>query len=107
MDGVAHFPRVIWTLWLQGWSSAPEMPRACLESWRNRNPDWIVHALDERTLSNFIPRDRLEQILRTPRNEIEALSDRIRIELLSRYGGVWVDATTLCARPLDEWLPLT
>lgn len=106
MDGVAHFPRVIWTLWLQGWSSAPEMPRACLESWRNRNPDWIVHALDERTLSNFIPRDRLEQILRTPRNEIEALSDRIRIELLSRYGGVWVDATTLCARPLDEWLPL-
>ena len=83
------------------------MPRACLESWRNRNPDWIVHALDERTLSNFIPRDRLEQILRTPRNEIEALSDRIRIELLSRYGGVWVDATTLCARPLDEWLPLT
>jgi len=34
----------------------------------------------------------------------EALSDQIRLELLDRYGGVWADATTICARPLDEWL---
>ena len=34
----------------------------------------------------------------------EALSDLVRLELLHRYGGVWGDATTVCAKPLDGWL---
>jgi hypothetical protein len=34
----------------------------------------------------------------------QALSDVIRINLLAEYGGVWVDATTLCRAPLDDWL---
>ena len=29
----------------------------------------------------------------------------LRMELLARHGGVWVDATCFCVRPLDEWLP--
>ncbi|WP_457583568.1 capsular polysaccharide synthesis protein [Ensifer canadensis] len=29
----------------------------------------------------------------------------IRISFLWDYGGVWVDATTFCIKPLDEWLP--
>lgn len=37
--------------------------------------------------------------------EPEALSDIVRIALLARHGGVWADATVLCLRPLDEWLP--
>ncbi|MGH6952032.1 MAG: capsular polysaccharide synthesis protein, partial [Vitreimonas sp.] len=27
-------PRIVWTLWLQGWDAAPETARACLASWR-------------------------------------------------------------------------
>ena len=34
----------------------------------------------------------------------EALSDCVRVALLARYGGVWVDSTCYCLRPLDEWL---
>jgi hypothetical protein len=36
---------------------------------------------------------------------LEAQSDRIRMELLRRHGGVWADATCYCLQPLEEWLP--
>ena len=32
-------------------------------------------------------------------------SDLIRLQLLQKYGGLWVDATTYCIQPLDDWLP--
>ena len=31
-------------------------------------------------------------------------SDLHRVQLLSEFGGVWADATTLCRVPLDSWL---
>ena len=37
--------------------------------------------------------------------EPEAFADQIRIELLHTHGGVWADATAMCATPLDDWLP--
>merc|ERR1712194_610421 len=34
-----------------------------------------------------------------------AASDVIRLVVLSKFGGVWADASTLCPLPLDAWLP--
>lgn len=99
-----QMPKVIWTLWLQGWDNAPEIARACLTSWRRLNPDWKINALDQHTLEALLP--PIAPLSNFPKTtELEALSDIVRIELLSRYGGVWADATAMCARPLDEWLP--
>ncbi|MGM0857555.1 MAG: capsular polysaccharide synthesis protein [Pseudomonadota bacterium] len=36
---------------------------------------------------------------------LENKADLLRLYLLSRYGGAWVDATTFCVKPLEEWLP--
>jgi hypothetical protein len=33
-----------------------------------------------------------------------ALSDVVRVDLLRRHGGIWVDATTYCLRPLSDWI---
>lgn len=97
-------PRIVWTLWLQGWDNAPETARACLTSWRRQNPGWDVRAIDGSTVSAFLPPSIVERLTATPR-EPEALSDQIRIELLHAHGGVWSDATAMCAKPLDAWLP--
>jgi hypothetical protein len=93
-----RFPRVVWILWLQGWESAPEVPQACLTSWKLRNPGWDVRPLDRKSLDSYVD---LEEIGTLPP---EALSDYARVHLLNRYGGVWVDATVFCMRPLDSWL---
>jgi hypothetical protein len=104
MDDGAALPRVVWMLWLQGWERAPELVRACAETWRRQNPGWTVRLLDRGRLGDFLPADALAHVAGKPL-EPEAFSDVIRLELLARYGGVWVDATVYCMRPLDTWLP--
>lgn len=103
MIAVTSIPKVVWTLWLQGWDRAPALVQACLASWRRCNPGWRVEALDAATLGAHLPADAVAA-LREKEAPPEALSDRIRIALLDAHGGVWADATAMCARPLDAWL---
>jgi hypothetical protein len=100
----AALPKIVWLLWLQGWSDAPPVARACLDSWRRLNPGWDVRALDGWGLDRYLSAQAFHRVAAVPK-EPEAFADQIRIELLHRHGGVWVDATAMCARPLDDWLP--
>mmetsp|Transcript_42850 Transcript_42850/g.118455 ORF Transcript_42850/g.118455 Transcript_42850/m.118455 type:complete len:400 (-) Transcript_42850:11-1210(-) len=109
-------PRVIWMLWLDGWEKAPELQRRCLQSWQLFNERWEVRAIARRDfprlLGDFLP---AYERLRTNMNPLEkyggfwippaAESDLLRLVLLTDYGGIWIDSTMLCRRPLDEWLP--
>lgn len=97
-------PRRLWLLWLQGIDNAPAVVRACLASWGRWNPGWQIELLDLERLLTVMPEyrdwgDRWSAIGPT------ALSDLIRVNLLTRFGGVWADATCLCRKPLDAWLP--
>lgn len=90
----------IFSLWLQGADNAPRTVRLCLDRWRNLNPGYRLHVLErndvEAELSGFpLTSDELT---------VQALSDILRARLLSRYGGVWADATTFPTMPLDDWL---
>jgi mannosyltransferase OCH1-like enzyme len=97
-------PRTLWLYWHQGWDSAPLLARRCLESWRQRNHRWKIMPLSKETLGTSI---RLPSLYNLIQNiSLTALSDIIRIHLLTQHGGVWADATTWCVRPLDEWLDL-
>jgi hypothetical protein len=97
-------PKTIWCLWFQGWANAPDLVKACGASWRQHNPDWAIHCLSRDTLGAWLePSPGLEAIL-AKNLPMEALSDVLRIELLSRFGGVWVDSTVYCLRPLDGWI---
>ena len=42
-------------LWQQGWDSAPPLVQHCARSWEERNPGWVLHRLDEATISDFAP----------------------------------------------------
>lgn len=94
-------PRIIWIYWEQGEDQAPYLVRRCIQSWRDHNPGWDVRVLDGGNVAEFAEDlARLEALPRRFRANL------LRLQLLARHGGVWVDATTLCHRPLDEWLPL-
>jgi len=99
-----YYPKIIWCLWLQGWANAPKVVQSCLMSWKRLNPEYTIHVLDKSLLEKFIPHEDLCRIYKNDM-EPEAQSDLIRIELLNRYGGIWADATTMCTRSLDKWLP--
>lgn len=91
-------PKTIWSLWFQGWENAPPLVQACRASWRYHNPDWTINALTRDTLPDFLG-DDFDQI-----EAMEISSDLIRMELLHRFGGIWVDSTTYCLRPLHQWI---
>jgi len=97
--------QTIWMLWLQGWASAPELAQSARQSWQKCNPGWTVQALDAQSAIRAFGDSPPETLLRSdlPR---ETYSDVLRVELLARFGGVWADATTICGKPLDDWLPL-
>jgi hypothetical protein len=97
---MTEIPRLIWTLWLQGWETAPPIVRACRATWENRNPGWEVRALTQESLGEY--RSVVPPIW--PGIPRAAYSDLVRVNLLSRFGGVWADATVYCTRPLAGWI---
>jgi hypothetical protein len=96
--------RVIWTLWFQGFESAPEVVHLCARVWRARNPGWTLIQLSDENLADYIDPDELAE-LRALNLPTQKLANLIRMYLISRHGGVWSDATCFCCRPLDSWLP--
>lgn len=102
-DARGEFPKIIWMLWLQGWDVAPELVNKCALSWRRHHPDWQIVFLNEENLKAHID---VDAVISRNRSTIsaQARSNIIRINLLAKFGGVWVDATCFCCRPLDEWI---
>jgi len=108
-------PRI---LWFDGWegNQAPWVAHSVAASWEAHNPGWRVQRLSKHNLHDFLSVPYLSRM-----GELEELtargwrkskrkwlppaqSDVIRLHLLSRYGGVWADATLLCTQPLDDWV---
>ncbi|MGH3329411.1 MAG: capsular polysaccharide synthesis protein [Streptomycetales bacterium] len=95
----ARPPRV-YVYWSQGMADAPPVVRRCHDELLSHHAPEEVVVLDETSLSRFveIPVD----VRRKVGSNWTKLSDIIRLELLSRYGGVWIDATCLVrTRVLD------
>jgi len=92
----------LYILWFQGFENAPNIVRWCLASWKHYNPTWNIILLDNTNLKEYV---NLENILYDKDIELCYLADIVRMILLRDHGGLWVDATSFCHKPLDEWLP--
>lgn len=85
---------VIWTMWWQGESDAPPIVKACIQSMRLNSNNHQVMVLDQYnykkyvTLPEYIEKKRVEGKI-----TLTHFSDIIRVNLLSKYGGLWLDST--------------
>lgn len=85
--------------------SGREVSKHCAESWRLYNPTWEVRNLSSEDLPRVLGNDFHKYKERSEHLIIAHQSDLLRLHIVSKFGGVWVDSTMLCRRPLDEWLP--
>ena len=79
--------------------------KMALHVWRALNPTWEVRVLNTATASKLAPRFAAATRKVGPgRVCIQLQADLLRAELLSLYGGVWADTTTVPVHPLDSWI---
>lgn len=92
-----HVPNIIWTCWLQGFKQAPELVKACLASQKR-----CLNTGEHRTLSVEIYHkwveipDFIEQKYKKGIIPAALFSDILRLAVLKKYGGIWMDASVLC-----------
>ncbi len=96
-------PKTLWMYWHEGYDRAPNIVQTCMDSWKKHHPGWTIHILDADTVRQYIR-------YRIPPHKLASLNQKkianlLRLQLLHAYGGVWADATSLCRKPIDAWLP--
>lgn len=97
--------KVIWQYWEQGIENAPDIVKACVASVEKYKNEYGHIVLDKNTIKNYI--NIPEYIWDMNKKGViksAHMSDIIRISLLTKYGGIWVDATILFTDNLPEYI---
>lgn len=89
--------RRIWFCWLQGMENAPELVNVCYESLCKNIKDREIVILTNENLSQYVHLpDYIERKHKKGIIPDAAFTDMLRLELLRKYGGTWIDATVFC-----------
>lgn len=86
----------IWQLWFQGGEAAPVIVKRCLDSVQKYTKDRKIIILTQSNIYEYV--DIPQYILDKKAQGIISnthFSDILRICLLEKYGGTWIDATVL------------
>ena len=88
---------VIWFCWLQGLENAPLIVKACYNSLKRNLSNREIKVIDADNWRKYVD---LPQFIveKWERRRIPAanFSDLLRLQLLIKYGGAWIDSTVLC-----------
>lgn len=93
-------PKIIWLYW-DPIKKSP-LTDICIKQIQTLHPDYDINILNKNTLKAFIPNipGRREDL------SFANYSDIIRLALLKKYGGIWVDASTFVTKKFDWILDL-
>jgi hypothetical protein len=92
--------KIIWTYWDQGVKKLPYFNQKCIKSWKKNNPEFKVIILDQNNLFKFLTCEDLPKNWKYFPPQLK--SDFIRIALLDNYGGIWMDSSIICIKPLNK-----
>jgi hypothetical protein len=86
----------IWICWWDGIGSMPPIVKACYNSVLKYSGDYTVHLITRDNFGDFIsiPEHVLEKV-NAGTMTVTHFSDIIRMSLLAKHGGLWLDATIL------------
>ena len=93
----------IWVLWLQGEENAPVIVKKCIQSIRDNAGNHEVCVLTNDNIPSYITvPSYISDKLKKKKMQFATYSDYIRVALLEKYGGIWIDATVLLTSPIPE-----
>lgn len=88
----------IWICWFQGINEAPDIVKKCIESIEKNNPNKEVVIITSSNLHDYVEFPKfIEEKWKSGVITHTHMTDLLRLELLIRYGGTWIDATVFCS----------
>jgi hypothetical protein len=97
-DDNSEIPNIIWSFW-EG--DKMDVVEKCMESWQFYNPKYKINIINKKNFNDYIDID-FENIKHI-QNTNAIFSDFVRLNILSKYGGIWIDASIICHKPFT-WL---
>lgn len=94
----------IWVCWFQGMGNAPELVKKCYQSVIENNPDKEVVVLTTDNINDYVTFP--DYIMDKWKSGIiihTHMTDLLRLELLIKHGGLWLDATVLCTGQAPDY----
>ena len=88
----------IWICWFQGLDEAPIIVKKCVESVKKNNLDKEIVVITSDNLHDYVEFPKyIEEKWQRGIITHTHMTDLLRLELLIRYGGTWIDATVFCS----------
>lgn len=94
-----------WICWLQGIENAPQIVKDCYASVCYWMKDWKITVITADNMNEYVqfPDYVIDKWKRGIISNAH-LSDLLRLELLIRYGGLWIDSTTYMTGSLPDYI---
>ncbi len=89
-------PAILWTYWAS--TPVPPFVAQCLQTWRRHAGDHEIRLVDRSTVGRWLGSDWDERAFDALAPYRQA--DWLRLQLLLRHGGIWMDASTLLTADL-------
>ena len=92
----------IWQYWAQGRSDAPPLVKECFRSVERHCTDRQIIVIDDQSIEQYVEIPAcMEKVRRSNKTHF---SDYLRVALLLKYGGTWIDATVFLSGAPDHAL---
>lgn len=86
--------RIIWQYWHQGRENAPLLIQKCFESVEKFESDKKINVLSFATIKDYVELpQKYYDLLNSGKIPIAIFSDILRLYLLEKFGGCWIDTT--------------
>lgn len=93
-------PKILHFIWI---GDDSKKPMDCIQTWIDKNPEYEVRVWGNGAISrdwqNF---KQLYEML--DKKDYAGVADVMRYEILHKVGGVYIDADSICLKPLEDWL---
>jgi len=97
-----EYSNIIWWCWFQGEENAPELCKTCLASIRREMPDKEIRIITTKNMFDYVDfPDFIKEKYKKGIITNTHFSDLLRLELLIKYGGTWIDSTVYCTNKPD------
>lgn len=94
---------IVWVCWFQGMDQAPDLVKKCYQSLQENLTDREIILLTSENIQEYVEfPDYIFDKWKKGQITHTHMTDLLRLELLIKYGGMWIDATVLCTSKRDR-----